>query len=215
MRTITVKGTGKASAKPDYVSITLNLKTIDKNYEKASAKADKEVEVLREAFVTAGFKKDELKTTNFDVGSVYESKKDRNGEYKQVFAGYRVCHDLKLSFDFTMENLSKALKAIAGSSAKPEFSIRFSVKDPSDVGEAVLQSATENARKKAEIICNASGMHLGEIQSIDYDWGEVNIYSDTRYNTPIDMVCDLSCNYDIEPDDIEVCDSIRFVWEIS
>ena len=62
-----------------------------------------------------------------------------------------VNHRLKVSFDFDAKVLSKALGTIAGCIAEPELSISFTVKEPSAVNEALLKSATINAKKKAEI----------------------------------------------------------------
>lgn len=74
-----------------------------------------------------------------------------------------------------------------------------------------------NAKAKAEILTKASGVTLGELVSIDYNWGELHLYSPTRYE--IDPPCMARASatptaMDIEPDDIDVTDSVTFVWEI-
>lgn len=58
---------------------------------------------------------------------------------------------------------------------------RFYCLDPSAVNKELLKSATVNAREKAEILCEASGVKLGELLTIDYNWGELNIISHTDY----------------------------------
>lgn len=73
-RTITIKGIGKLSLKPDQVVVSLTLKAIDKNYDKAMDTAAKHLEQLRGALVGIDFAKDNLKTTNFNVGTEYESE---------------------------------------------------------------------------------------------------------------------------------------------
>ena len=128
-----------------------------------------------------------------------------------------VNHRLKISFDFDTKVLSKALGTIAGCIAEPELSISFTVKEPSAVNEALLKSATINAKKKAEILCEASGAKLGELVNIDYNWGELNIYSRTSYD--MEMDCLKTCapaprSIDIEPDDIDATDTVTFVWQI-
>lgn len=45
-RTITVKGIGKASARPDYVMLTMELEAKDKEYDKAMDIAAKQLEQL-------------------------------------------------------------------------------------------------------------------------------------------------------------------------
>lgn len=53
--------------------------------------------------------------------------------------------------------------------------------NPARVSEELLINATENARAKAEILCKASGSTLVQLLNIDYNWGELNVYSRTSY----------------------------------
>lgn len=39
MRTITVKGTGNVSAKPDYIILTLNIEALSETYDRAMSEA--------------------------------------------------------------------------------------------------------------------------------------------------------------------------------
>lgn len=47
MRTITVKGVGSISAKPDYIMLSLNIDSTDKEYEKALQKATERIHLLQ------------------------------------------------------------------------------------------------------------------------------------------------------------------------
>ena len=216
-RTITIKGIGKLSLKPDQTVVSLMLKTVRVDYDKAMDEAAKHLEQLRSAIAEIGFTKDDLKTTSFDVGTEYENERDKNGNYKQIFVGYRVTHGLKLEFDFDSQRLSKVLGAIAVCIAEPELNVQFTVKDKEAVDAALLQSACANAKAKAEILTKASGVTLGELVSIDYNWSELHLYSLTHYEMDPPCMARASAAptaMDIEPDDIDVSDSVTFVWEI-
>ena len=216
-RTITVKGIGKASAKPDYVVLSMELESKSLDYEKAMQEASEKIEFLNESLMQIGFGKESIKTTNFYVRSDYESHKDKFGNYSRIFSGYAVCHRLKIEFDFNSKLLSKALSSVASCIAKPELSVSFTVKDPTAVNEALLKSAAENAKKKAQILCGASGKMLGELVNINYNWAEVNIYSATHYDMDAECMkacADASYSIDIEPEDIAAKDTATFVWEI-
>lgn len=81
---------------------------------------------------------------------------------------------------------------------------------------ALLVSAAQNARAKAEVLCRAAGCGLGELLNIDYNWGELNIYSSTRYEMEQSlMVREASCAPEIEPDDVYVSDSVAFTWALA
>ena len=218
MKTITVKGAGNVSVKPDYVVLSMSLETRNHDYETAMREAADRIEHLNGSLSAIGFEKESVKTTDFSVRTNYDSRKDRNGNYYRVFNGYVVNHRLKVSFDFDTKVLSKALGTIVTCIAEPELSISFTVKEASAVNEALLKSAAENAKKKAEILCAASGARLGELVNIDYNWGELNIYSRTRYD--MEDACLEACSeapfsLDIEPDDINATDTVTFVWQIA
>ena len=216
-RTITVKGMGRVTTAPDYVVISMSLTAQENDYEETMELAAKKIEQLNTSLEEIGFEKKAVKTTNFNVRTDYERVKDRNGNYKSVFNGYICSHRLKVEFDFDTKRLAQTLYAISRCLAQPELSISFTVKDPSAVNKELLKSATINAKEKAQILCEASGVELGQLLTIDYNWGELNIVSHTDYMLeekcmamPVGGLADI----DIEPDDIDVSDTATFVWEI-
>ena len=218
MRTITVKGVGNVSARPDYITISMTIESVNKNYDKAMQDASERIAFLQDVAVSSGYEKEDIKTVSFNVDTRYESIKDRQGNYKREFAGYACTYRLKLAFDFDSKQLAKVISSIANSGAKPELSITFTVKNPAKVSEQLLASAAKNAREKAAILCSASGCEMGQLLSIDYNWGELNIMSRTSYEME-DCLMPLSardkcCAPEIEPDDIDVSDTVAFTWEI-
>lgn len=219
MRTITVKGVGSVSAKPDYITLSLVIESTDKEYGKALQEATEQIHSLQKVTRQNDFEDGSLKTTSFHVTAEYENVKDRSGNYRREFAGYCCSYRLKLSFGFDSLRLAKILSAISASDAKPELNIAFTVKDPSKVSEALLESAALNAKEKAEVLCRSSAVTLGTLLSIDYNWNELNILSRTRYeieNEMMPLMAASECSVpEIEPDDIDVRDTATFVWEIS
>ena len=60
-------------------------------------------------------------------------------------------------------------------------------------------------------------MTLGTLLSIDYNWGELHLYSPTSCSVgsaDLAETCGAPADMAIEPDDIDVSDSAVFVWEI-
>ena len=218
MRTITVKGIGNVSARPDYIVLSLDIEALSETYDRAMTEASERIKKLQDAAVLVGYEKSDMNTTSFIVQTRYENVKDRQGNYKREFAGYACSYHLKLAFDFDSKQLAKVISAIADCGAQPELSIAFTVKNPARVSEELLINATENARAKAEILCKASGSTLGQLLNIDYNWGELNVYSRTSYEVedciqPL-MAMSKCAAPEIEPDDIDVTDTVAFTWEI-
>jgi uncharacterized protein YggE len=216
-RTITVKGVGSVSAKPDLIVIGMNLETTRLDYTETLSAATSEIDVLRAALVSVGHNGTALKTMSFNIQTKYESYKQKD-EWKKRFAGYTCTHGLRLEFDFDMPMFGHALGAIAGCEATPQFNIQFSVKDLTAVKEQLLESAVKNAADKAKILAKAAGVKLGDIAHIEYSWGELRLYSETDMR-----VCECKAlaaptsaiELDIEPDDIDVNDNVTVVWEIA
>lgn len=128
----------------------------------------------------------------------------------------KVADSLGYNYPDYDENVTKYLETQKRISNK--LSIAFTVKNPAKVSEELLESAAQNARAKAEILCRASGCEMGQLISIDYNWGELNIVSRTSYEME-DSLMPLAamkkcCSPEIEPDDIDVSDTVAFTWEI-
>lgn len=207
MKTITVKGVGTVSAKPDKIKILLKIASKDKVHSKCTDNANSRVAMLQKALCAAGFVKEDLKTLAFGVNTVH------NNDGKRSYVEYMCAYRLSLSFDLDIKRLSETLNAISGSGADADFSISFTVKDPEKVSEEMLKSAAANARRNAEILCVASGVTLGELVSIKYDWGEVEFSSPTVFSAGREMLRCASVP-EIEPEDIKSTDTATFVWEI-
>lgn len=216
LRTITVRGVGTASVKPDFIAVTLNIVSKDKEYSKSVEDANRRIELLQRAVVSSGFAKENLKTLSFNVRTNYEGETDEKGRYHNVFAGYVCRYTLKLSFDMDAKRLAETLTAISDSGANAEFSIQFTVKDPERVSAELLRSATENARQKAEVLCAASGAKLGTLLKIDYDWTDINVFSASTYTMERERgIVAAGAVPEFEPEDIKSQDSAAFTWEIT
>ncbi len=216
-KTITVKGIGNLSVAPDLVILSMQLFSQDMDYGKAMDKAAMNIEHLDAALEGVGFEKKSVKTSDFSVDTKYEYRKMNLGNEERIFAGYVVNHHLKLEFSLDSKRLAKALSAIGSCIAHPQLSIAFTVKDSNAIKEEILRSATENARQKAKVLCDASNKKLGELLSIDYNWGELDVFSDTRYrmdDSCIEKGVLAKSAIDIEPEDIKLRDTVTFVWEI-
>lgn len=216
MRTITVKGIGAVSVKPDLIVLRLSMETAEYEYDAAMKAAAEKIDFLNKALEAAGFEKKSAKTADFRVRADYDRLNDGKGNYTSVFMGYKCRHELKIEFDFDTKRLAKALSEISECIAKPEISIDFTVKDSSAVSGELLKAAVKNAREKAEILCAASGAKLGELLSIDYNRGELHLYSATDYDVEGKcMMFGAADDMDIEPEEIKARDTATFEWEIA
>lgn len=126
---------------------------------------------------------------------------------------------MKIEFPADNQRLGKMLYALAHCPVSPEFSIEYTVADPEASKNELLGKAVKDSMKKASVLADASDVKLGEIINIDYSWGEIDFVSkplqemslrccepDESYSSSYDM--------DIEPDDIDITDTVTVVWAL-
>ena len=217
MRTITVKGIGKVSAGVDLVELSFHIQEKQKDYSAALKGAAEKVDALGKALSEAGFAPEDFQTTGFRVTTEYESVRDARGDYQTVFTGYLCSYDQKLSLDFHPARLGEALEAMDRSGAGPELQVSFTVKHPETLEAELLKAAAANARSRAEILCAASGVRLGELQSVSYDFHSLPFRSQTTMDAagaaPM-LMAKRSMAESLRPQDMDLEDSAVFVWEI-
>lgn len=216
MKIIRVTGMGSVSVKPDTTSLRITFGGIYKDYEETVRQSAEKTKILREAIEKSGLPGEALKTKDFSIESEYESYRDYNNDYKKRFLGYKFYHRTQIQFPKDNKMLGRVLYELSLCSVKVEFSIDYTVKDKDAVKKEVIKRAVENSREKAEIMAIAAGVSLGEVQSIDYSWGEIDIRT-----SPVDKLevrksyaLEPSYDIDIEPDDIDLADTVTMVWEI-
>lgn len=219
MRTIRVTGKGQLKVRPDTTRITMTLSGVYKEYADTLRHASEDTEALRDLLSGFGFERADLKTLSLNVDTEYESYRDKNNDYRQRFVGYRSEHVLKIEFASDNERLGAVLYALAHSAVRPEFRISYTVKDPEAVKNTLLGKAVADAKEKAAVLSQAGGVTLKDIQSIDYSWGEIALeYTPLRSNRLAEYdVAPMAKAYslDIEPDDIDVSDTVTVIWEIA
>lgn len=219
MRTIKVTGKGNIKVKPDMTRITMTLEGRDPDYSETLRKSSEDTQIIGDLLGQFGFERSDLKTVRFDVETEYESYKER-GVYKEKFAGYSFRHTLKAEFESDNERLGKILYALAHCPVRPRISLSYTVKDPRAAKNELLAKAVADSKEKASVLAEASGVTLLGIQSIDYSWGQVSFEVHPMNSMLMAEECEIpsagagSYDLDIEPDDLELSDTVTVVWEI-
>ena len=216
MRTIRVTGKGQIKLKPDMMRITMTLEGLHREYGETLRRSSEDTEALKDVLSGFGFARTDLKTLNFSVDTEYESYRKRDA-YKQRFVGYRFQHMLKVEFPSDNQRLGRILYALANCAVSPEFRLSYTVSDPETAKNELLAKAVEDATEKASVLARAAGVTLQCIESIDYSWGEIDIeYRPMeRMAKAAQPLMAASYAMDIEPDDIELSDTVTVVWEIA
>lgn len=212
MRTVRVKGTGTVSQAPDVFGVSFDVRGHEMDYADSLVSLNRQVEELRTAIEAAGLGRESLKSTSFQIrrDTVYDKKTE-----KYEFNGYIATHDLKIELPRDREVENRLLESIVDKVTSAEFNIYFTVSDPQSLKDELVQSAVENARRKAGLMAEAAGVKLGRIISIDYSWGEVRFRREMATELCCASMENREARPDFEPEDIEKTDDVEVVWEIA
>ncbi len=216
-RTITVRGTGKISAKPDEISVSLTVETKDPDYAAAMEKADREAEAISDAVREAGIEEDALRMADFNVRADYEGVHDEHGNWTNVFRGYAVVRTYALRFPLDTDRLSALLGGIGASEANPQLAVSFVLSDPEKAKRDALEASVRDAREKAELLARASGCELSTLLSAEYSVAHRDPVSETAFacdTAAMPMMAKGAFRMNAAPKDVEVTDSAVFTWEI-
>lgn len=212
IRTIRVTGKGQIRVRPDTTCLTLTLEGASPEYADAVELSRQNTQLTKDALTPHGFEQSDIKTLSFGVEPQYESYRE-DGAYRQRLTGYRFRHVLKVEFPSDNARLGAILSALSDCPAQPEIGLSFTVADPERVKNELIRRAVSDAKEKAAALTAAAGVRLGDILSIDYSWGAVELEVRPmarvlRANVSEDAAMD------IEPDDIESTDTVTVVWQI-
>ncbi len=219
MRVLRVTGKGMLRLKPDTTRITITLQGCCEEYAETLRRSSEDTAALQGVLAGFGFAREDLKTLNFSVDTEYEGYQEE-GVWKQRFKGYRFAHALKVEFPSDNDLLGRILYALAKCPVDPEFRISYTLKDQEAAKNQLLAKAVADAKAKAVVLAEASGVALKELQSIDYSWGQISFEAPMMNRVMLAKsaaggAAEESLDMNVQPDDIEVSDTVTLVWAIA
>ena len=155
-----------------------------------------------------------------DLDAVFGEFQLINPRAKSFLCGIQAAF-ITLEFAADNKRLGQVLYALAHSSLRPEFSIEYTVADVEKCKNELLHKAIEDSIQKAQVLTTAANVKLGEIQAIDYSWGEIDFVTKPLNEmrlmecTECEMSAPGAYDIDIEADDINVTDTATVIWEIA
>ena len=214
-RTIRVTGSGMIRLKPDTMRITLTIEGVCPEYGMTLVYSASDSARFREALMTVGFAREDLKTLNFNVRPEYEDYQEE-GVYKRRLVGFRSRHELSVAFPSDNERLGHILAAIAGTGLSPEISIGYTVQDRETAKNALLGMAVADAKAKAEALTSAAGVKLLGIRHINYaiDENAFAVHPVVLHAGAARKMCADNAAPEIVPEEITAEDTVTVVWAI-
>ena len=164
---ITVSGTGEVRVSADTAVISLGVNARDKDVLKAQQKVNETIAAIRTALVDKGVKEENINTDFINIYPLY----DYSGDQEQLSA-YNASSTLAIKVT-DMESVGALIDVCFAAGANTLNGISFSASDTEKAKTEAMKKAVADAKKKAEILAEASGLKISSIEIIS----EGGVYS--------------------------------------
>jgi uncharacterized protein YggE len=163
VRTITVSGTGLVTLVPDIAYINIGVHSQDASASVATTDNNTRALAVIDLIKAAGVADKDIQTTNF---SIYPQQQyDNNGVMTGII--YMVDDTVYVTVR-DLATLGSLLDDSVQAGANSINSISFDLADKTDALSQARSAAVTDARKQADELTGATGVSLGDVQTISY-----------------------------------------------
>ena len=155
---ISVTGSAKAKAPPDYATLDVNIQNLADRAEEATERIASIHNKVMESLQRIGLGESDVATTKYMVGPHWERLRDK----KPKFLGYRASHQLTVQIR-DMAAIGKVVDAVIEAGATSVSDVKFITEFADSLQDAVLDAAVRQAYRRAKRIALSSGGKLGEM----------------------------------------------------
>jgi uncharacterized protein YggE len=203
---------GKAVFKetPENFVLQIDIKETDSLYGRCSEKLLNKLEMMQEALLSKGLEKSQVKTLDLSMAEQYEYV---NG--KRVKTGYTGTVRLHLEEQYSPKRLGAVIQVPEKHNAAYRLSFALTEAQKEDLTEKAIKAAVEDAKTKAGLIADASGVELVRITKISYEPADPGLYP---LNKEVMLATDnrnSGNQLDLSPKSISVQKSVAMEWQIS
>ena len=164
---ITVNGTGEVRVSADTAIISLGVNARDKDVLKAQQRVNETIAAIRTALIEQGVKEENINTDFINIYPLY----DYSNDHEQL-AAYNASSTLAIKVT-DMESVGTLIDVCFAAGANTLNGISFSASDTEEAKTEAMKKAVTDAKKKAEILAEASGLKIIGIEIIS----EGGVYS--------------------------------------
>lgn len=167
--TLTISGKSTTEVTPDITVINLSLSAVNMDYAKSIDLLQDKSENIKTFLINNCITKEYITSENFNINKTYNYE-----NRQQVFQGYNATLEIKLEFLNDNALANKIINAIGESNSEAEINVNFKLSQvlKDSVNNQLIESAIQDARKKALIIAQSTDQKLGRIIKINYGVNE-------------------------------------------
>jgi uncharacterized protein len=206
-----IQGTGRMKVQPDQTTVMVQVQSTNSEAGRAVQLVTEQVEQLLKKLQDAGFKKEEIKTSQFYM---HEDNEWLGG--RMIRKGYVARQTLEVKFGLDPKRMTRLTNAFAKTPEGVTFQFGFGMSDKlqQEVKEELIRRAIQDARQKGEVIARAASIRLGSIRKIEYGRQGFQPYEQAQMRTGMMMDKQEASFPQTEIQDLELTDQIMVVWTL-
>ena len=157
---IIVDGTGEVRVSADTAVISMGVNARNKDVLKAQQEVNETIAAIRKALIAQGVKEENINTELINIYAMYDYQNDR-----EQLTAYNASSTLAVRVT-DMESVGTMIDAAFAAGANTLNGVSFSASDTEEAKAEAMKKAVEDAKKKAEILAEASGLKITGIETI-------------------------------------------------
>jgi hypothetical protein len=164
---IVVTGEGSVAVPPDYAEIRTGVTTRGKTAKEALDANSKLMTAVNNLLQNAGIEQKDIQTSRFSIEPVYAQQQPNN---VRTLTGFEAVNQVRVTVR-QIAKLGDILDKLVSAGATDIGGIEFLHADPAKALDQARQAAVADARRKAELYAQSSGLNLGGVLWITEDRG--------------------------------------------
>ena len=164
---ISVSGTGETRISADTAVISLGVSARDRDVQKAQQTGNENIAGIRQALLDNGVAEENINTDYMSIYAIYDYDED-----VEKVRAYNASTTLAVKVT-DMDLVGRLIDEAFAAGANTLNGISFSASDTEEARDESLKAAVEEARAKAEVLAEASGLKITGIETVS----EENAYS--------------------------------------
>ena len=157
---ISVTGSGEVLIPADVAVVSLGVNVRRAEAPAAQAEANEVIARIREALIAAGFDEEDISTGYINLYAAYDYS-----SYVETITGYNASSTLAVKVT-DMQIVGSVIDEAFRAGANTLNGISFSASDTQEARSESLKAAVEDAKAKAEVLAEASGLKIKGIEII-------------------------------------------------
>lgn len=168
-RTVSVSGSGTASAAPDVAYVQLGVEVINPDATQAVQDSTDRMTAVMDALKELGIADKNIQTVQYNIS--VEQQRDQQGQPTGEIR-YHVNNRIRVTVD-DISQVGDLLQKTLAAGANTVDSINFSIKDPEALQQQARDAAIADAKAKAEQLATGFDAQLGPVYQINESGGGV------------------------------------------